>query len=671
MIKKFADLRKNDVHIAGGKGSSLGEMINSGIPVPDGFVILSTTFEEFVEMNKLRDQIENLLGDVNHDDLSTIENASKQICTLILNSELPKETEMNILKGFKELNCEFVAVRSSATAEDSFAHTWAGQLESYLNTTEDLLLENVKRCFASLFTPRAIFYRYEKQLRETKISVAVVIQKMVQSEVSGIAFSVHPLTGNQHEILIEAGFGLGEAVVSGQIIPDSYIVNKDTSELIEKNIAHQEQGIFLNKGKNVWKKISQKNQKMQKLSDDHITELAKLVKKIESHYGFPCDIEWAYEKKGLYITQSRSITTLANVTPGAVEFVPKPADYIKFAQTKGVAPFFFGFEYLMHIKDLEGLVYYQSSKELFKTYFAKGKLPLTLKEGEKIYEDDVFILTLTAKLEETFKKATEANDALTKDPSLASFERYLVALGNFSHLYRYTDFMYTDATTISRSPEIEEIFEQAKLAGRKMLNAVVYDNNSFQKNVIKCIAEKHGISHDDLMWYSTEEVLEFFHGKRVDADELVGRKICYLSYCDKSEKAHIISGEKAQKMVDYFERDNAASSINGNVAYPGEVTGRAFVLEIGFGKLAEMVELSKKMLDGDILVADSTVPEIISLCNKASAILTNQGGTMSHAAIVARELKIPCIVGIGNATEKIKTGQQIRVDANLGFVTVL
>jgi len=130
------------------------------------------------------------------------------------------------LEGYNDLDCEFVAVRSSATSEDSAAAAWAGQLDSYLNTNKKKILENVKRCWASLFTPRAIFYRFEKGLCGTDISVAVVVQKMVESEESGIAFSVHPVTEDPNHIIIEAGFGLGEAIVSGQITPDSYVVDK-------------------------------------------------------------------------------------------------------------------------------------------------------------------------------------------------------------------------------------------------------------------------------------------------------------------------------------------------------------------------------------------------------------------------------------------------------------
>ncbi len=226
-IKKFKKIDKSDVVIAGGKGASLGEMTRARIPVPGGFVVLTTAFEEFLKKNKLSQKITDELKKVNLNKPETVEKISKNIQSLILQAKIPKNIQDEIKKEFKELNAKFVAVRSSATAEDGQEDAWAGQLDSFLNTTEKNLLKNVKKCWASLFTPRAVFYRFEKKLNNKKISVAVVIQKMIASEKSGIAFSVHPVTEDRNQILIEAGFGLGEAIVSGQITPNSYVVEKE------------------------------------------------------------------------------------------------------------------------------------------------------------------------------------------------------------------------------------------------------------------------------------------------------------------------------------------------------------------------------------------------------------------------------------------------------------
>jgi len=303
----FKELDKNCAAKAGGKGASLGEMTQAGIPVPPGFVILSEAFEQFLKETNLVEEIDAILDSVNHKDIHTVELASKKIKELILSCEIPQDIKNCIEKSSKQLNTEFVAVRSSATAEDGKEHAWAGQLDSFLNTTENNLLERVKHCWASLFTPRAIFYRLEKGLQDTKISVAVVIQKMVESEFSGIAFSVHPVTEDRNQLIIEACFGLGEAIVSGQITPDSYVVEKNPRSIINVTVSEQTKGLY----KGGWKDLGEEG-RSQVLNEKQILQLSEIILKIENHYGFPCDIEWAYEKGVFYIVQSRPITTLLN-----------------------------------------------------------------------------------------------------------------------------------------------------------------------------------------------------------------------------------------------------------------------------------------------------------------------------------------------------------------------
>src|SRR3989338_3028354 len=311
LIKNFNEIKKTDSLLAGGKGSSLGEMTQAGLPVPDGFVVLSGTFDRFLHETDLAQEIEAILKTVDHKAIHTVEGASEKIRGLIENEELPQDISDEILRASKALRAEFVAVRSSATAEDGAEHAWAGQLESYLNTTEATLLQHVQKCWASLFTPRAIFYRFEKGLHGTKISVAVVVQKMVESDASGIAFSVHPVTEDHNQLIIEAGFGLGEAIVSGQITPDSYVVEKEPRNILDINIEKQERGLFRStSGGNEWREIKEPKASSQVLTKEQILELANTILKIENHYGFPCDIEWAFADNNFYIVQSRPITTL-------------------------------------------------------------------------------------------------------------------------------------------------------------------------------------------------------------------------------------------------------------------------------------------------------------------------------------------------------------------------
>lgn len=321
--KLFIELSKKDADIAGGKGASLGEMTQAGISVPPGFVILAGTFDHFLRETNLTEEIDAILEKVDHKATHTIEEASKSIEQLIKKQEFPKDIKFEVLEQFKILNSKFVAVRSSATAEDGAENAWAGQLESYLNTTEETLLENIKNCWASLFTPRAIFYRFEKGLHKTHISVAVVIQRMINSEKSGVAFSVHPVTEDYNQLIIEAGFGLGEAIVSGAITPDSYVVEKEPRKIININVSTQDKGLYrLKNGGNEWVDITMPKASSQVLTESQILEFSNLIMKIENHYKFPCDIEWAFEKGKFYIVQSRPITTLSKKVTKIQEVSP-------------------------------------------------------------------------------------------------------------------------------------------------------------------------------------------------------------------------------------------------------------------------------------------------------------------------------------------------------------
>ena len=326
----FSKLNNKSVKLAGGKGASLGEMTQAKMPVPPGFVVLAGAFDHFISNIKtlngktqddLNVMIEAILNKVNYKDVNSIDRASNTIRDMINRSKMPDDIGQEALKEFKKFppssglrgtgRTKWVAVRSSATAEDSKVASWAGELDTFLFIDEKHLLEAIKKCWSSLFTPRAIFYRYEKKLLKTNVSVAVVVQQMVDSEISGVAFSVHPVTKDKNQLIIEAGYGLGEAIVSGTITPDTYVVHKKEGTILDINISTQEKQIIFKKGGgSVLKPVSKIKQAKQKLTGKQIMELSEIIKKIEKHYRCPQDIEWALFKNKFYILQSRPITTL-------------------------------------------------------------------------------------------------------------------------------------------------------------------------------------------------------------------------------------------------------------------------------------------------------------------------------------------------------------------------
>lgn len=306
----FKEINKNDIGLVGGKGANLGEMVNAGIPVPNGFVVTAGAYYDFVTSTSIKEKIMHELSDLDVNDSKKLQEASKRIKTAIMEADMPGDLAQQIKSYYHELCGEqdrYVAVRSSATAEDLPDASFAGQQETYLNVHGwSNVVQKVQKCWASLFEARAIFYRSTNNYSHLKVGIAVPVQLMVQSDFSGIMFTVNPLTNNKEEVSIEAAYGLGQPVVSGEVTPDQYIVNKKSGKITSRYVATQTWQLTLSGNT----PISKKYQKAQKLSNKQIVELAAVGMKIEEHYGRPQDIEYGIENGKINIVQSRPVTTL-------------------------------------------------------------------------------------------------------------------------------------------------------------------------------------------------------------------------------------------------------------------------------------------------------------------------------------------------------------------------
>jgi pyruvate,water dikinase len=313
-IAWFKDLTKDDIPLAGGKGANLGEMTQAGLPVPEGFMVTAQAYEAFIKENNLSKKIESILR-VDVDDSSKLQEASKKIRKLIESSPIPEKIQKDILRSYKKLDGgnAFVAVRSSATAEDLPDASFAGQQETFLNTRGGKqVLENVRKCWSSLFTPRAIFYRVKNNFDHSQVLIAAVVQRMVHADKAGVMFTVHPATGDKDKLVIEGAWGLGEGVVSGSVTPDHYVMDKKTEKLLEKEVTKKEIMFIKNKENRTVQTPTPKDMKTkQVLSEDELKKILRLGKLLESHYGKPQDVEWAIEN-GVdpYLVQTRPITVL-------------------------------------------------------------------------------------------------------------------------------------------------------------------------------------------------------------------------------------------------------------------------------------------------------------------------------------------------------------------------
>jgi len=318
VVAWFDEVTKGDVPLVGGKGANLGEMFHAGIPVPGGFIVTADAYFKFLEAAKLVDKIPQYLENLDVNDSKELQEVSKLIKSKICNSSVPADMIDEIKRAYRKLGGGLVAVRSSATAEDLPEASFAGQQSTFLNVQgEDEVTAAIQACWASLFEPRAIFYRHEHGFDHLKVGIAVPVQTMVQSEVSGVLFTVEPLTSDRTKILVEAIYGLGEAIVSGEVTPDQYILDKEELSIIQKKIAKQEWQLVRNSKVspdelelNVRLAVPVSKQAVQKLTDKDILALAKLGKTIEDLYQSAQDIEWAKQDRRLFIVQARPVTTL-------------------------------------------------------------------------------------------------------------------------------------------------------------------------------------------------------------------------------------------------------------------------------------------------------------------------------------------------------------------------
>lgn len=316
----FKEVGKDDTAIVGGKGANLGELTNAGIPVPPGFIVTAEAYFNFLKSTKLDAKVKQLLKGIDPEDSKTLNQVAEKLQEAILSKPLPQDLTREIIHSYQELYSSgasniFVAVRSSATAEDLPTASFAGQQKTYLNITgSDDVITAVRKCWASLFEARAIYYRAANNFDHLKVGIAVPVQKMVQSEKSGIMFTIEPVTNDRDKLVIEAGFGLGEAIVSGSVTPDRYVVSKDNLKIIEKTVNKQDWKIAKVGSQNKHVSLSLAEQKKQKLTDEEIVQVAEIGKKIEEHYGKPQDTEWAIEDDKIYFVQSRPVTTIKEQT---------------------------------------------------------------------------------------------------------------------------------------------------------------------------------------------------------------------------------------------------------------------------------------------------------------------------------------------------------------------
>lgn len=367
------DIRNTDIPSVGGKGASLGEMTHVGLPVPGAFVVTAQAFRRFLQLTKLEDTLFPMLEALDVDDNDALNATSDKAKVMVETAIMPDVIKKEILEAYKQMekgNKTVVAVRSSATAEDLPDASFAGQQDTYLNIVGDEdVIDAVQRCWASLYTARAIYYRSKNGFDDRNVNIAVVVQQLVFSQRAGVMFSSHPISGAK-TVIIEGSWGLGEAIVSGTVSPDNYVYDRKTKKVVNKTIANKSVEIIPDgkKGTKV-SPVPEERQNTQVLSDSDVEALAEYAVKSEEHYKNPQDMEWGIVDGKIYILQSRPITTIKKDTKKAAETKEAPQGELKhILQGYGASP---------------GIV------------TGKVCIVMDVRETSKVQEGDIMVATMT------------------------------------------------------------------------------------------------------------------------------------------------------------------------------------------------------------------------------------------------------------------------------------
>ena len=618
-IMWFSEIRKSNLPEVGGKGANLGEMASVQFPIPGGFVVTSGAYFLFIRSNGIEKVIKEMTDGLDVENSDELAKASDMIKSRILGGEIPPQLRQDILDSYNKLQPgkePFVAVRSSATAEDLPEASFAGQQSTFLNVKgASDCVQMTKECWASLFEPRSIYYRTTNKFDHLKVGLAAVVQIMVQSEKAGVMFTIDPMSQDRDKLVIDAAYGLGEVVVSGSVTPDHYVVNKNTLQIESKFIAKQTWMITKMEETNANVNIREEMQERQKLTDQQIIDLAKIGRRIEQHYGQPQDIEWAFSEGKMFIVQSRPVTTLRpDVMKGAVDAlaaIPKMGEKPQEAKSQEQA--------LSSLPTIQGAAPPVSSSPT-RAEGLSGPLAAERQVGASQMQIAKPMSAAVAVAKPAMQNVPQQKQY--PQPPLAQARGGQWTQSTQPQQKQYPQPQQQGQQQQKQSYQQQQPQQQRQQYQQQKQN---YPQSQPAQNAQKAPEQKTSFSQSEKMPISAE-------GRSREPEERGGKM-----------------GATADKII-----------VRGLGSSPGMAMGKVVILsgprEIG------------KVQKGDVLVTDMTTPDFVPAMKKACAIVTNAGGMTCHAAIVSREMGIPCIVGTRNGTQIMKEGQLVTVDATRGIV---
>ena len=760
MIRNLKQLSGSDVDRAGGKASSLAQMIQAGFPVPPGFVLTTEAFKRY------------------------------------RGKAIPESFKEDVLKAFDQLGADRVAVRSSAVAEDSSSASWAGQFESFLNVGRSDLIDKILACWHSASNERVQFYAKSQGSSQDQLALAVVVQKMVESQAAGVMFTVNPVTGAKDQIMIEAVYGLGELLVQGMATPDNYLIDKNDLSVLEQSIAFKDKMMVYAESGIKEVGVTPEKQDDPALDSDQLNELAELGIKIEQHYGKPQDIEWTVENDHICIVQSRPVTTMGSdekslpegsIAEVTLQPLPSPPEGVKYALTvpqsvlfadlslQGSRREFFAeamgidYEPAYIAVDAGGAMSWNydqdddfnkalvgdgsvaagvrrfvesmgsTSRKLLRRSSLGSNITRRKNNAADIMEDleeywhayklhmtslfsfwnaeNLLIGSLTAELqkaglEDTAQQLEElvrSNETNQFSRERSSFSKIVKRFGVGKNLTAKTaplelvnalrhharEFGFLLAPfNLGVPPTLESLLERVndgstptvskglkkssalKLPGKLKDFDSLVQSLTFWKNERLDVLSMADAEMEELYGSAAKalklpiEELFLMTGTEIKQSLEAGQVVVGSSILSDRKQAYCLALYKGS--VKFYQPSVAKTAVRldrKTDKIVGAVASRGVAR--GYARIIRNTDDAVKLKPGEILVTHMTRPEYGAALDRAAAFVTDEGGMMSHAAIISREMKKPCIIGTRLATQVLKDGDMVEVNANAGIIKIV
>jgi len=680
--------------LVGGKGASLARLVRAGFRVPPGFHVTTRTYLDFAERTGLREAVPAALSAVDPSDAATLDATAARIGELFAGHPLPAQAAAAIAGAYASLGDAVpVAVRSSATVEDLPGLSAAGQHDTYLNVRgEAAVLDAVRRCWASLWSARAIGYRARRGLEPGDVSIAVVVQWLVPAEAAGVMFTTDPVDGARDTVVVSANWGLGESVVAGDVTPDVAVVDRTSGTLVSYQAGSKETMTVADGTATRAAGTPPGLRAAAVLSPGQAGELARVGLAIEKLYGEPMDVEWALAAGELYVVQARPITSLA-AGPGEQWNDSLAGDYLWSNGNLGEAlpdvmtPATWSFvELLMSRMTFPpSLPGYRGYGRIGGRLYTNVSMSISLEALARLARGEIDRGTFARQYGHRGPHEVELSiPRPAEDP--AWIDDQLAALSDTA---RDADALLA-STEAARAAAWERLERQdpGKAAAARKLVArwapLARDREAARSEIVRSVwvartwvqragaLTGHG---DDLFFLELPETFGLLGGDRAPLAAVPARRVSYQAYRALPPYPALIRGRfdpirwaaDPNRRSDYYdERAQTTEPQDTITGFPGA----AGVVE-GIARILRTAEDAGRLGDGEILVTTVTNIGWTPVFPRAAAVVTDVGAPLSHAAIVARELGLPAVVGCGNATVRLHTGDRVRVDGSRGTVELL